>query len=96
MVETMALMDDTMGLTLTETLESLVRGGGVTVPDDGVIVLGLKLSAVKDIVEATMDQVGPSIIKGGVAIPNVGLSESKYGKGGGDSLSLLGEGGEGS
>ena len=39
MVETMALMEDTVGLALKKTLESLVRGGGVTVPDDGVMVL---------------------------------------------------------
>ncbi|CAF4254394.1 unnamed protein product, partial [Adineta steineri] len=49
MAKTMALMEDTVGLTLTETLESLVHGGGVIVPNDGVIVLGLKLSVVKDI-----------------------------------------------
>ena len=98
MVETMALMEDMVGLTLTETLESLVRGGGVTAPVDGVMVLvisGLRLSIVKDIVDVALDAVGPSINKGGVAIPNVGLSRSKYGKGGGDALSLLGEGGEG-
>ena len=98
MVETMALMNDTVGLTLTETLESLVRGGAVTIPDDGVMVLvisGLRISAVKDTVEATVDEVSPSISKGGAGIPNVGLSWSKYGKGGGDTLSLLGEGGEG-
>ena len=95
MVETMALMDDTVGLTLTETLESLVRGGGVTVLDDGVMVLGLRISAVKDTVEAVVDEVGLSINKGGATILNVGLSGSKYRKGGGDTLSLLGEGGEG-
>ncbi|CAF1521282.1 unnamed protein product, partial [Adineta steineri] len=39
MVETMALMEDTVGLTPTETLESLVRGGGVTAPVYGVMVL---------------------------------------------------------
>ncbi|CAF4453287.1 unnamed protein product, partial [Adineta steineri] len=32
-------MEDTMGLTPTETLESLVCGGGVTTPVDGVMVL---------------------------------------------------------
>ena len=95
MVETMALMEDMVGLTLTETLESMVRGGGVTVPNDGVMVLGLRLPIVKDTVEAAVDEVGPSINKGGGAIPNVGLSGSKYKKGGGDTLSLLGEGGEG-
>ena len=96
MVETMALMEDMVGLILKETLESLVHGGGVTVPDDGVMVLGLRLSGVKDTIEATLDEVGPSINKGGAAIPNVGLSESKYGKGRDDTLSLLGEGSEGS
>ena len=45
--------------------------------------------------EAAVDEVSPSISKGGVGIPNVGLSRSKYGKGGGDTLSLLGEGREG-
>ena len=34
MVETMGLMDDTVGLTLLEPSESLVLGGGVTIPDD--------------------------------------------------------------
>ena len=91
MVETMDLTDDTVGLTLTETSESLVLGG-VTISDDGV---GLKLSALKYTVEATVE-VGPSIDKGGVVIPKVGLFESKYGKGGGDALCLLGEGDEGS
>ena len=95
MAEPMALMEDTMVLTLTETLESLVRGGGVTILDDGVMVLGLRLSIVKDIVEATVDEVGPSINKGEAGILNVGLSGSKYRKGGGDTLSVLGEGSEG-
>ena len=76
----MALMDDTVGLTLIETLESLVRCGGVTVPDDGVMVLGLRLSVVKDTIEATVDEVGPSINKGGATIPNVGQFGSKYEK----------------
>ena len=67
-VETMALMDDTVGLTSTETSKSLVLGG-VTIQDDGV---GLRLSAVKDIVEATVE-IGPSIDKGGASISNVGL-----------------------
>ena len=49
----------------------------------------------KDTVEAKVDEVGSSISKGGAAIPNVGLSGSKYGKGGGDTLSVLGEGSEG-
>ena len=50
MVETMALTNDTVGLALTETSKSLVLCG-VTIPDDGV---GLKLSAVKDTVEAAV------------------------------------------
>ena len=96
MVETMALMDDSMGLTLTKTLEPLVHGGGVTVPDDEVMVVGHRLSAVKDIIEVAVDEVGSSINKGGPTIPNVGLFGSKYRKGGGDTLSLLGEGSDGS
>ena len=98
MVETMALMEDTVGLTPTNTLEYLVRRGGVTLPNDGVmflVILGLRLSVVKDTVEVMVDEVGPSINKGGAVIQNVGLLGSKYGKGGGYTLSLLGEGGEG-
>ena len=49
----------------------------------------------KDTTEAVVDEVGLSISKGGATILNVGLSRSKYRKGGGDTLSLLGEGGEG-
>ena len=95
MVETMALMEDIVGLTPTETLESLVRGGGVTISDDGVMVLvisRLRLSIVKDTMEAAIDEVGLPINKGGAAILNVGLSGSKYRKGGVDTLNLLGEG----
>ena len=98
MVETMALMEDTVGLTPTETLESLVHCGGVTALVDGVMVLvisGLRLSTVKDTMEGIVDEVGSSISKEGAGIPNVRLSGSKYGKSGGDTLSLLGEGGEG-
>ena len=87
-----------MGLTPTKTLESLVHGGGVTAPVDGVMVLvisGLRIFVVNDTVDIIVDEVGPSISKGGVAILNVGLSESKYVKVGGDTLSLSGEGGEG-
>ncbi|CAF4315726.1 unnamed protein product, partial [Adineta steineri] len=86
------------GLTPTETLESLVHGGGITALVDGVMVLvisGLRFSTVKDTVEAMIAEVDPSISKGGAGIPNVGLSRSKYGKGGGNTLSLLGEGSEG-
>ena len=95
MVKTMSLMKDTVGLTLTETLESLVRGGGVTILDDGVMVVGFRLSAIKDTIEVAVE-VGLSNYAGGAAIPNVGLSGSKYGKDRGVTLSLLGEGGEGS
>ena len=92
MVETMALIEDTVGLTPTETLESLVHGGGVTALDDGVMVLvisGLRIFAMKDTIEVVADEVGPSMSKGGAAILNVGLSGSKYEKGGSDTLSLL-------
>ena len=51
--------------------------------------MGLRLSAVKDTVEATVDEVGTSINKGGAAILDVGLSESKYIKDVVDTLSLL-------
>ena len=76
---------------MTETSKSLVLCV-VTIPNDGV---GLKLSIVKDIVEAAVE-VGPSIDKGGAAIPKMGLFKSKYGKGGGEAICLLGEGVEGS
>ena len=76
MAKTMALADDTVGLTLTETSKSLVLCG-VTILDDGV---GLKLSTVKDTIEVTVE-VGPSMDKGGAAIPKVGLFRSKCGKG---------------
>ena len=95
MVETMALIEDTVGLTPTEKLVSLVSGGGLTAIIDRVMVLvisELRLSVVKDTMEATVDEVSMSISKGGASIPNVGLSRSKYGKGVGDTLFLLGEG----
>ena len=81
MVETTALADDTVGLTLTKTSGSRVLGG-VTIPE---VCVGLKLSVVKDTVEATIE-VGPSMDKGGEAIPKVGLLRSNYGKGGGDAI----------
>ena len=74
MVETMALMEDMVGLTLTKTSESLVHSGGATILDHGVMVVGLRISAMKDTVEFVVEEVGPSINKGGVMIPNVGLS----------------------
>ena len=73
----------------------MVRGGGVTIPDDGVMVLGFRMFAVQDTIEVVVE-VGPSIDIGGVTIPNVGMFGSKYRKDGVDSLSLLGEGDEGS
>ena len=87
MVATMALTDDTVGFTLAETSESRVLDG-VTIPE---VCVGLELFAVKD-TEEDMVEVSPSMDKGGVAILNVGLSGSKYEKGGGDGLFLLGEG----
>ncbi|CAF4306973.1 unnamed protein product, partial [Adineta steineri] len=39
MVETMNMMEDIVGLTPTETLKSLVSGGGGTTAVDGVMVL---------------------------------------------------------
>ena len=89
MVETMALIEDIVRVAPTERLEFLVCGGGVTPIVDGVKVLvvsGLRLSVGKDTVEVVVDEVSPSISKGGVANPNVRLSESKYGKGGVDTL----------
>ena len=87
MVKTMALIDDMVGFMLAETSESRVLDG-VTIPE---VCVGLELSAVKDTKEA-MVEVGPSMDKGGAAIPKVGLFGSKYGKGGGDGLCLFGEG----
>ena len=87
MVETMALTDDTVGLTLIETSGSRVLWG-VTIPE---VCVGLKFSTVKDTIEAAVE-VGPSMDKGGATIPKVGLFGSKYGKGGGDGLGLYGEG----
>ena len=87
MVKTMALTDDTVGFTFVETLESRVCDGVMT-PE---VCEGLELSMVKDIEEVVVE-VGPSMDRGGAAIPKVGLSGSKYGKGGGDGLGLFGEG----
>ena len=80
MVETMALIDDTVGVAPTKRLGLLVFLGGVTPMVDGVIVptmLGLRILEVKDIVEAMVEDVDSSISRGGVASPNVGLSGSK-------------------
>ena len=73
-------------------------GGGVPPIVDEVKVLvvsRLKLSIVKDTMEFAVDGVDSSISKGGASSPNVGLFRSKYGKGGGDTLFLFGEGGGG-
>ena len=88
MVETMALTDDMVGLTLTKTSGSQVLQG-LTIPE---VCAGLELSVVRDTEEAAVE-VGPSMDKDGAAIPKVGLFGSKYGKVEGDSLCLLGEGG---
>ena len=88
MVETTTLADDTVGFTLTETSNSRVLWG-ITILE---VCVGLKISAVKDNEEAVVE-VGPSMDEDGATIPKVGLFGSKYGKGGGDSLCLLGEGG---
>ena len=87
MVETMALIDDTMGFTFIETSESRVRDG-VTISD---VCAGLVLSMVKDTEEAFIE-LGPSIDSGRATIMKVGLFRSKYGKGGGDGLGFFEEG----
>ena len=87
MVETMALTDDTVGFTFVETSESRVCDG-VTILE---VCAELELLVVKDTEEAA-DEVGPSIDRGGAAIPKVGLFGSKYGKGGGDGLGFFIEG----
>ena len=87
MVETMALIDDTVGFTFVETSESRVRDG-ITISD---VCAGLALSTVKETKEAVVE-LGPSIGSGGATIPKVGLFGSKYGKGGGDGLGFFEEG----
>ena len=87
MVEIMALIDDTTGFTFVETSESRVRDGA-TISD---VCAGLALLAVKDTEEGAVE-LGPSINSGGAAIPKVGLSRSKYRKGGGDGLGFFEEG----
>ena len=87
MVETMVLIDDTVGFTFVETSESRVSDG-VTILD---VCVGLELSVVKD-TEETVVEPGPSIDSGGAIILKVGLFRSKYGKGGGDGLGFFEEG----
>ena len=60
----------------------------VTISD---VCAGLALLVVKDTEEAMVEG-GSSIARGGVAILKVGLSRSKYGKGGGDGLGFFEEG----
>ena len=98
MVETMALIEGIVGVAPTERFGLLAFGGGVTPTIDGVkvpMVSRLRLSAVKDIVDAAVEEVDPSMSRSGVASPNVGLFRSKYRKGGGDTLCLFGECGGG-
>ena len=87
MVETMALIDDTVGFTFVKTSESRVCDS-VTISE---VCVGLALSVVKDTEEAAVE-LGPSIDSGRATIPKVGLFGSKYGKGGGDDSCLLEEG----
>ena len=86
MVETMALIHDTVGFTFVKTSKSQVRDG-VTISE---VCAELMLSAVKEIEEAAFE-FGP-IDSGGAAIPKVGLFGLKYGKGRGDDPWLLEEG----
>ena len=74
MVETMALIDNTVGV--DETSEPRI-GDGVTISD---VRVGLMLSVEKDVEEATVE-LRPSMDKGGAAISKVGLLGSKNGKG---------------
>ena len=73
MVETMALIDGTVGV--DETSEPQICDG-VTISK---VHAGLALSAEKD-VEEVVDELRPSMDKGGAAIPKVGLLGSNNGK----------------
>lgn len=70
MVETMALIDDTVGM--DKALEPRMCGS-VTI---SVVCAGLTL-----LVEEVVVELGPSIDKGGATIPKMGLLGSKDGKG---------------
>ena len=66
MVETMALIEDTVGVAPIERSEFLVCGGGVNPIVDGVrvlVVLGIGFLVLKDIMESMVDEVSMSIIK---------------------------------
>ena len=68
-VETMVLIEDTIGVAPTEKLIFLVFGEGVT--PDGVkvpMVSRLRLSVVKDTVETIVKEVDPSISRGGLLV----------------------------
>ena len=79
-VETMALIDDIVGVASKKRLGLMVFGGGVTPTVDGVkvpIVSRLSISVVKDTMEVVVKKVDPSISRSVDASPNVGLSGSK-------------------
>ena len=73
MVETMALIDDMVGV--GEASEPCMCGT-VTMLE---VCAGLALSAEKDVEEVAVE-LGPSIDKGGATIPKMGLLVSKNGK----------------
>ena len=85
MVETVALIDDTVGV--DKTSEPRVCDG-VTILD---VCAGLALSVVKDAEEVVVE-LRPSMDSGGAAILKVGLLGSKYGKGWYDDLGLFAKG----
>ena len=74
MVETMALIDDTVGI--DEASEPRMCGS-VTISE---VHARLVLSVEKDAKEAAVE-LGPSMDKGGATIPKMGLLGSKNGKG---------------
>ena len=74
MVETMALIDDKVGV--DETSEPRICDG-VTISE---VCAGLALSVEKDAKEAAVE-LRPSIDKSGAVIPKVGLLGSRNGKG---------------
>ena len=74
MVETMALIDNTIGV--DETSEPRICDG-VTISE---VRMGLALLVEKDAKDATVE-LRPSMDKGGAAIPKVGLLGSRNGKG---------------
>ena len=85
MVETMALIDDTVGV--DEASEPQI-GDGVTISE---VCAGLALSVEKD-AEGAAVELRPSMDKGGATIPKVGLLGSKNGKGWYDGSSFPEEG----